>query len=78
MLSANGEKKNPAFSKTIIGAVIVIITTAANEAGYSIGDATGLTDAVFLLVGAFLAMWGRYKATRKIGLKATKSIELKK
>ncbi|MDR3494084.1 MAG: hypothetical protein P4L82_05735 [Ancalomicrobiaceae bacterium] len=73
------ETKSPFASTTIWGAGLTVLAAAAGLAGYSIsaddqaravdliGQIFGLWDRVAVIVGGALAIWGRIKATHRIG-----------
>lgn len=56
-------------SVTIWGALVAIIATVAQLFGYNIGDTNGLAEQIAALVGGAIAVYGRIRATTKIGKK---------
>lgn len=59
--------KNFLQSKTIWGAIFVVLATVAQAMHIDFGDASGWTEAFVQLFGAGLAVYGRIVAVKKIG-----------
>lgn len=53
-------------SSTIWGALIAILATIAQIAGWDIGDTNGLAEQIAALFGGALALYGRMKAVKRI------------
>lgn len=53
--------------KTLIGAGVAFAAQVAALSGVDIGDSEGLTTSIITVGGAMLAIYGRVKATKKIG-----------
>ena len=60
------ETKGLFTSKTVWGAIIAIGATIAKMAGFDIGDTEGLVNDIVVLAGAIIAIYGRFKAVKKI------------
>lgn len=66
-------------STTIWGAALTVVAAVAGLAGYSVsaedqtqaldlvGQVFGLWDRIVVIVGGAIAIWGRVKATHRIG-----------
>ena len=54
-------------SKTIWGAILVMVSTGLRLTGIDIGDSGPWVENITTLVGAALAVYGRVKAVKKIG-----------
>ena len=54
------------LSKGVMGALAVVVATAAQMAGYEIGDPASWTTELLILSGAVVAIIGRVKAVKKI------------
>lgn len=54
-------------SKTVWGAVMVVVAMAAQVFGYDVGDGAANADAIIAAVGAVIALYGRITAVHKIG-----------
>lgn len=54
-------------SKTIWGAVIVVLSQIALLFGWDIGNTDGLAEQITGIIGGLIAIWGRVTAVRKIG-----------
>lgn len=53
-------------SKTIWGALIAVLATVAQIAGFDVGDTNGLAEQVVAVLGGLLAVYGRITAVKKI------------
>ena len=52
---------------TIWGAIISILASIAKAAGFDIGGTDGLAESVVAVIGGLMAIYGRVRATTKIG-----------
>ncbi len=69
------ETKNPLASAGIWGGLVSAGSGIAGLWGYSVtpemqGDIVMLLNSLAAVIGGVIAVWGRYKATRKIDIKA--------
>lgn len=62
----NQEVKSAVQSKTMWGAVLALVATAAKIAGYDIGDPSLYVNDIVTLVGVVFAMYGRVTATSRV------------
>lgn len=62
------ESKKAWASKTVWGALMVVVVSVCNLAGVDLGDAGGWADSIVALLGAGLALYGRAKAVKKLSL----------
>lgn len=53
--------------KTLIGAGVAFAAQAAALSGVDIGDPEGITTSIITMAGAAMAIYGRVRATKKIG-----------
>jgi len=53
-------------SKTIWGALIAVLATVSQLAGWDIGDTGGLAEQIAALVGGVWAIYGRIAAVKRI------------
>lgn len=60
------EVKSPWASKTIWGAVAVVVVAVAQVSGIELGAADEWAESIVQLVGAALVVYGRIKAVKKI------------
>ena len=61
------DTKSALTSVTIWGAVISILASVARAAGFDVGDTNGLAESVVAVLGGLMAIYGRFRATTKIG-----------
>lgn len=61
------DTKSALTSVTIWGAVISILASIAKAAGFDVGDTNGLAESVVAVLGGLMAIYGRFRATTKIG-----------
>jgi len=61
------DTKSALTSVTIWGAVISILASVAKTAGFDIGGTDGLAESVVAVIGGLMAIYGRVRATTKIG-----------
>jgi len=61
------DTKSALTSVTIWGAVISILASIAKAAGLDIGSTDGLAESVVAVLGGLMAIYGRFRATTKIG-----------
>ena len=52
---------------TIWGAIISILASIAKAAGFDIGETDGLAESFVAVIGGLMAIYGRFRATTKIG-----------
>lgn len=62
----NHEVKNALQSKTVWGAGMALVATAAKIAGYDIGDPELYVNDAVTMVGTIFAIYGRVAATSRI------------
>lgn len=60
--------KSALASRTVWGALIMIAATAAQMFGIDIGGTEGWLEPLMQLFGAVLALYGRFKAVKKVTL----------
>lgn len=53
--------------KTLIGAGVALVAEGLKLAGIDIGDQEGLVNSILVIGGVLLAIYGRFKATTKVG-----------
>lgn len=58
--------KHPLASRTLWGALLVLLASGAQLSGLDLGDLSGLAEPIAALVGAGIAIYGRYQAKRPI------------
>jgi hypothetical protein len=61
------EAKGLLSSVTFWGIALSIVGKIAYIKGYDLGDTGGLAEAIASFVGDGLALWGRIRATKRIG-----------
>ena len=61
------DTKSALTSVTIWGAVISILASIAKAAGFDIGETDGLAESFVAVIGGLMAIYGRFRATTKIG-----------
>jgi hypothetical protein len=61
------DTKSALTSVTIWGAVISILASVARAAGFDIGNTDGLAESVVGVIGGVMAIYGRIRATKRIG-----------
>jgi branched-subunit amino acid ABC-type transport system permease component len=61
------ETKSALTSVTIWGAIISILATVSKTAGFDIGDTNGLAETVVAILGGVMSIYGRIRATKRIG-----------
>jgi hypothetical protein len=61
--------KSFVLSKTIWGVVITALGSFLNTKGFDTGVLNGLDGEIVTVLGAVLAIYGRVKAVKKIGVK---------
>jgi len=61
------DTKSALTSVTIWGAVISILASVARAAGFDVGDTNGLAESVVAVLGGLMAIYGRIRATTRIG-----------
>lgn len=60
------DAKNFLTSKTVIGLVISFIGIVMGQFGFDSSALTGATDEIVQLAGLAIALYGRFKAVKKI------------
>jgi len=61
------DTKSALTSVTIWGAIISILASIAKAAGFDIGETDGLAESFVAVIGGLMAIYGRVRATTKIG-----------
>lgn len=61
------DTKSALTSVTIWGAIISILASVARAAGFDVGDTNGLAESVVAVLGGLMAIYGRIRATTRIG-----------
>jgi len=61
------EAKGLLSSVTFWGIALSVVGKIAYIKGYDLGDTGGLAEAIASFVGDGLALWGRVRATKRIG-----------
>lgn len=61
------DTKSALTSVTIWGAIISILASIAKAAGFDIGETDGLAESFVAVIGGLMAIYGRFRATTKIG-----------
>lgn len=54
------------LSETILGSLLVIVSTSLRVSGYELGDLPGWSADLSALIGAILAIHGRIRAVTRI------------
>jgi len=61
------DTKSALTSVTIWGAIISVLASISKAAGFDIGGTDGLAESVVAVIGGLMAIYGRFRATTKIG-----------
>lgn len=61
------DTKSALTSVTIWGAIISVLASISKAAGFDVGDTNGLAESVVAVLGGLMAIYGRFRATTKIG-----------
>ena len=61
------DTKSALTSVTIWGAIISVLASIAKAAGFDIGGTDGLAESFVAVIGGLMAIYGRVRATKKIG-----------
>lgn len=61
------DTKSALTSVTIWGAIISVLASIAKAAGFDIGETDGLAESFVAVIGGLMAIYGRVRATTKIG-----------
>ena len=61
------DTKSALTSVTIWGAIISVLASISKAAGVDIGGTDGLADSFVAVIGGLMSIYGRVRATTKIG-----------
>jgi len=61
------DTKSALTSVTIWGAIISVLASISKAAGFDIGGTDGLAESVVAVIGGLMSIYGRFRATTKIG-----------